>query len=159
MQYPGTANSRTFVSSNVSGIQLEKGEYCYVLGALAAGSSQLPINDQNVADEAAPAGATEASISVNLQAGSEASPVPLVCVEVSYPSAPGAGESIAVQEADTDADAFYITPSNTAYTINSFSSNNAARADLSPTGGKFMRVLRTKGANAVACRVKITRLA
>jgi hypothetical protein len=159
MQYPGVANSLTWVGSGLSGKNLDKGSSEYVLGVLAASASQLPINDTNVAYENAPAGATEASISVNLQAGYEGDPPPMVCVEISYASAPGAGETIQIQEADTDADGFYITPSNTAYTVSAFTANNVARVDLSPTGGKFMRVLRTKGANAVGCKVKITRLA
>jgi hypothetical protein len=157
-QYPGAAGSFTFVSSNSSGLQIESGEQVYVLGALAASATQLPINDSNVTFEAAPAGATESSISVNIQSGNKSEPVPLVCVEIRYNGAPGAGETIQIQEADTDADGFYITPAAAAYTVSAFNANNAARVDLSPTGGKFMRVLRTKGANAVGCTVKITRL-
>jgi hypothetical protein len=59
---------------------------------------------------------------------------------------------------DTHADGLFITPTNAAYTISSFNSSNAARSDLSPTGGKYLRVSRTKGSNAVACTVKVTRL-
>lgn len=155
--YPGAAGSFVSASSNLSPIALQRGESVYVLGQLAAGATQLPIHDGNVALEAAPAIATQASLAVNLQAGSETMPLPLVTVEVRFASAPGAGETIAIQEADTDADGFYITPAAASYTISTFT-NNVARVDLSPTGGKFMRVLRTKGANAVSCTVKITRL-
>lgn len=154
--YPGAANGTVSAKSNLSPIALQKGESCYVSGQLAAGSTQLPVNDGNVASE----NFAGASIAVNLQAGDEAQPPPMVCVEVWFPTgAPGAGESIAIQEADTDADAFYITPTNTAYTISSFNANNVARADLSPTGGKFMRISRTRGANAIGAVIKITRLA
>ena len=144
--------------SNVSPIALQKGESVYVVGTLAAGATQLPLSDNNVADEAAPAGASIPSIAVNLQPGFEGMPAPMVCVEIAFPSAPGASEQIEIQEADTDIDLAYITPSAAAYTVTTFT-NNRARVDLSPTGGKFMRVKRTKGANAVGCRVKITRLA
>jgi hypothetical protein len=157
--YPGVANAVVPVASNISPIQLEKGESQYVFGVLAATATQLPVNDQNVALEAAPIGATGASITVNLQAGNEAQTPPMITVEIRFASAPGAGESIQIQEADTDADAFYITPAAPAYTVTVFTGLFIARVDLSPTGGKFMRVLRTKGANAVACTVKITRLA
>jgi hypothetical protein len=157
--FPGPANGTSFVQSNASPIALSKpGDYCYVLGQLAASATQLPLADNNVAFEAAPAGATEASIAVELPGADNAGP-PMVSIEVLYSGVPGAGESIQIQEADTHADAFFITPSNANYTINAFNANNVARVDLSPTGGKFMRVLRTKGANAVGGTVKITRLA
>jgi len=159
MQYPGTAGSFTPSPSPNTGRILERGDSEYVLGALAAGATQLPINDTNVTFEAAPAGSTEASISVSLSSVPDSSGPPMICVEIHMNGAPGAGESIAVQEADTDADGFYITPTNAAYTVSAFNANNAARTDLSPTGGKFLRVLRTKGANAVGCTVKVTRLA
>src|SRR6185437_15014243 len=156
--YPGSAGSFVPAASNASPIALQKGESCYVLGVLAVGATQLPVSDNNVAFEAAPAGATKASIAVDLQSQAGDTP-PMVCVEVHTNGAPGAGESFAIQEADTDADGFYVTPANATYTIAAFNTNNVARADLSPTGGKFMRVVRTKGANAVGCTVKITRLA
>jgi hypothetical protein len=125
---------------------------------LSSTATQLPVNDSNVTTEAAPAGATQASIAITVQT-QVGDPAPMICVEIRYASAPGAGEIIAVQEADTHADAFFITPAAAAYTVSTFNSSNAARVDLSPTGGKFMRVQRTKGANAVACTVKLTRLA
>ena len=157
--YPGAAGAFVPVASNASPIALQKGESAYVFGVLAANATQLPVNEGNVAFEAAPAGATQASIAVNLEAGSEGQPPPMVCVEVHTNGVPGAGESFAVQEADTDADGFYVTPSNAAYTISTFNANNVARSDLSPTGGKFLRIVRTKGANAVGATVKVTRLA
>jgi len=155
--YPGAAGATVPVQSNASPIALQKGESVYVFGVLAAGATQLPVNDNNVAFEAASALAIQPSIAIDLQP-SETNAPPMVCVEVHTNGTPGAAESIAVQEADTDADGFYITPTNAAYTI-AVGASGFARSDLSPTGGKFMRVSRTKGANAVGATVKITRLA
>jgi hypothetical protein len=94
-----------------------------------------------------------------MQDGMESNTVPTVLWEIRYSGAPGAGEQIEIQEADTEADAFYITPAAAAYTVTVFNTNNVARVDLFTTGGKFMRARRTKGANAVGCIVKATRLA
>jgi len=153
--YPGVAGSFVSAKSNVSPITLQKGESHYVVGALAAGATQLPVTDLNVANEnfAGP------SVAVNLLPGAQGDPVPAVSVEVQFSGAPGAGESIAVQEADTDADGFFITPAAIAYTISAFTANNAARVDFFTTGGKFLRVNRTRGANALGCTIKMTRLA
>lgn len=156
--YPGTIGGTVPAPSSVSGLGLQKGDQQYLFGVLSASATQLPVNDFNVAAEAAPAGASVASISVNIQMPVESGPPPSISLEVRYPSAPGAGEILAIQEADTDADAFYITPVAAAYTITPGGSG-VFRTDLSPTGGRFIRVLRTKGANAVACTVKISRLA
>jgi len=156
--YPGAAGAFAPAASNLSPIALQRGEGAYVLGQLAAGATQLPVDDHNVTFEAAPAGASVASIACDIQ-GEDAMPAPGIFVEVHTNGAPGAGESIAVQEADTDADGFYVTPSAAPYTLSSFNANNVARSDLIPTGGRFVRVLRTKGANAVGATVKITRAA
>lgn len=153
--YPGVALATVPVASNASPIQLQKGESCYLVGKLAAGATQLPVNDQNVAGE----NFAGASIAVNLQPGSESMPPPMVTLEFHFAAAPGAGESFAIQEADTDADAYYITPTNSAYTVATFNANGVARVDLSPTGGKFLRIFRTVGANNLSCTVKATRLA
>lgn len=154
--YPGTAGAYVSAKSNLSPIALEKGESHYLFGKLGATGTQLPITDATVAGETI----AGASIAVNLQAGSEGQPPPMVCVEIYFPAgAPGSGETIAIQEADTDADGLYITPANSAYTVSSFNANNAARVDLSPTGGKFLRVTRTIGSNNQAVVVKATRLA
>ena len=152
--YPGVPGASVSVKSNISPIALQKGESCYVVGALASGATQLPVNDGNVAAE----NFAGASIAVDLQAGFEGMPPPMVSVEVFYPTADSTGASMAVQEADTDADIFYVTPSAAAYTLAKVTAG-AIRSDLSPTGGKFMRVVRTLGSSAVPCTVKITRLA
>lgn len=153
--YPGVALASVPVASNASPIQLQKGESCYVVGKLAAGATQLPVNDQNVAGE----NFAGASIAVELAGGSEALPPAFVSVEARYAGAPGAGESLAIQEADTDADAFYVTPAATPYTLATFSANNVGRSDLPSTGGRFLRVVRTIGAGNQPATIKITRLA
>lgn len=163
MNYPGASGATVPVASSLSGQSLEKGDSIYLFGVLAAGATQLPINDTNAGYEAASALAIQPSISVNIQGAAEVQPAPGISVEISFPSAPGAGESIAIQEADTDADAFYTTPTNATYTIGTFTTSASgvvvARGDFIPTGGKFMRAQRTKGANAVGCKVKFSRLA
>lgn len=154
--YPGAPGATAPVASNASPIVLQKGESAYVFGALAATATQLPINDNNVASETIAAGT--ASIAVNLQP-EDANLTPMVTVEVHFDAAPGAFE-LDIQEADTDADAFYITPAAAVYAVaavNAVTQN--ARVDLSPTGGKFMRVLLKTLTNAVKIRVKLTRLA
>lgn len=154
--YPGAANSFVPAPSNASPIALQKGESAYLFGVLGAGATQLPVNDGNVAGEQ-PA-APQASIAVNLQAGDEAQPAPMVTVELRFSGAPGAF-NIQIQEADTDADGFYVTPSNAAYTVTAVNANNVARVDLSPTGGKFLRILLSSRTNAVNLTAKVTRLA
>ena len=156
--YPGTAGVFVPAPSNLSPIQLQKGESVYVFGQLAAGATQLPVQDLNVTFEAAPGGASVASIAVNCQVQG-GDPQPEIAVEMHTNGVPGAGESFAIQEAETDADGFYVTPTNPANTVSAFNANNVARTDLAPIGGKFIRVLRTKGANAVGATVKITRVA
>jgi hypothetical protein len=155
--YPGALGATAPVTSNISPIALQKGESCYVWGTLAAGATQLPVNDTNVAVEEVAAGT--ASIAVNLQAGFEGMPPPMVCIEVHFDSTPGVAE-IDVQEADTDADAFYITPVAAAYTLvpTTVSPFNN-RIDLSPTGGKFMRLFMKTLPNDADVWAKITRLA
>lgn len=154
--YPGSAGATAPVASNASPIALQKGESCYVFGALAATATQLPINDTNVVSETIAAGT--ASIEVDLQPQAS-DPPPAVAVEIHFDGAPGAFE-LDIQEADTPADAFYITPAAAVYTVSAVNAvTQNARVDLSPTGGKFMRVLLKTLTNAVKTRVKITRLA
>lgn len=154
--YPGASGATVPVASNASPIALQKGESVYVFGALSATATQLPINDNNVVSETIAAGT--ASIAVNLQP-MDSNMTPMVTVELHFDGAPGAFE-LDIQEADTDADAFYILMSATAYTINVVNAaTQNARVDLSPTGGKFMRVFLKTLTNAVKIRVKLTRLA
>lgn len=155
--YPGAVGSTTQVNSNVSPEACHKGMHTYVFGKTATGDTQL-YNTQPAFETTALAVESSKAVCIESMQGD---PPPAISVEVSYASAPGAGESIAIQEADTDADAFYITPNNSAYVIpgSALNAYNIARVDLSPTGGRFLRLQRTVGANNVGCRAKITRLA
>lgn len=155
--YPGAVNATAPVASNVSPIALQKGESCFVFGKLPSGATQLPVSDGNVADETILSG--QASIVVNLQPSETNSP-PMVCIEGHFSGAPGTIE-IDIQESDTDADAFYIMPTaSTAYKVTAVNATTQNfRVDLSPTGGKFMRILAVTITNAVNFRCKITRLA
>jgi len=85
-------------------------------------------------------------------------PQPAISVEIRFAGAPGAF-NVQVQEADTDADAFYITPSNPAYTMTVVTAQNVARADLTTGAGKFIRILLGSRTNAVAMTAKVTRVA
>lgn len=155
--YPGAQNATVPVASNLSPISLQKGESAYVFGVLKAGATQLPINETNVDIEEVAAGT--ASIAVQLAQGTMGDPPPMICVEIHFDSTPGVFE-VDIQEADTDADAFYITPSNASYTINAVNATTFnVRVDLSPTGGKFMRLFVKTLPNDSDMWAKITRLA
>jgi hypothetical protein len=141
---------------------LNRGQSIFLFGLPA--TTPPVISDSNLLGEEVVAG--EASISVCLATGEPAQSPPMVCVEIFWcippgltPAAPGAFE-IDIQEADTDADACYILPANAAYKITAVSAvTQRARVDLSPTGGKFMRVLVASFTNDVDLVVKISRLA
>lgn len=153
--YPGAAAATVPVASNASPIALSKGDSQYLFGVLAAGATQLPVNEGNVAGESpAP---PQASIAV-LLLPQDGGPSPMVCIEGRFSGAPGAFE-VDIQEADTDADAFYILPTNSAYKVTVVTANNVFRVDLSPTGGKFLRVVLVSRTNAVSFTCKATRLA
>lgn len=153
--YPGAGGATVPVVSNTSGFNLEKGESQYVFGVLKAGATQLPVNDTNAAGEQ-PA-VPQASMSCNLQAGSEGQPNPVLGVEILFSGAPGVFQ-IEIQVADTDADGLYVTPGDPAYTITSVNANNAAQVALSP-GKKYVRARLTSRANAVNLLLKFTRIA
>ncbi len=156
--YPGVANSATVVPSNLSPISLSlPGDSCFLFGTLKAGATQLPITDTTVSGETPAAG--QASIAICLAAGDN-QPAPMVSLEGIFSGAPGTFE-VDVQEADTDADAFYITPAAPAYTITALgnSTSNSFRVDLQPTGGKFMRAKLVSRANNVTLILKASRLA
>lgn len=157
--YQGTSGSTTLPTAAPgivnSAPPLGRGESVYFFGVLSATATQLPVNPTNVAGETpAP---PQASISVNIGDYQEQGPAPGVCVEGQFSGAPGAF-SLQIQEADTDADVFYITPATATYTIAAVSSNNTFRADLIPTGGRFLRALLASRTNAVSLILKVTRL-
>lgn len=152
--YPGAANSNTL--SPTTPTPLGRGESVYLFGVLAAGATQLPVNPTNVVGEnpAAP----QASIAINVGDYQEQGPAPGVSFEGFFDGgAPGAFE-VDIQEADTDCDNAYITPTNAAYTITAVTANNRFRVDLVPTGGRFMRALLKTRTNNVTLQLKATRL-
>lgn len=155
--YPGVGGAIVPVQSNLSPLQLQKGESTYVWGVLSASATQLPINEGNVAVEEVAQGT--ASLAVNIADGAPGNGPPMICVEIHFDSTPGVFE-IDIQEADTDADAFYITPTAAAYTVTTVNATTFnVRVDLSPTGGKFMRLFMKTEPNDSDVWAKITRLA
>lgn len=155
--YPGAAASKVSVISNISPLALSQpGDAAYLFGTLSAGATQLPITDSTVTGETPALGT--ASIAVTLPSR-DTPGVPLISLEGFFSAAPGVFE-IDIQEADTDADGLYILPSAAAYTVTAVNATTQAfRVDLSPTGGKFMRVLLKTRTNAVSLVLKATRLA
>lgn len=134
--YPGTLNSATVspVPSNGMGI----------------GDSLLLFSAEQPA-------APQASISFTpMFTNTEYAPA--FTFEVLFSGAPGAF-SLTIQEADTDADIFYIVPTNAAYTLNAVSGNQVVRSDLIPFGGRFGRVNLVSRANGVNITVRVTRVA
>lgn len=99
----------------------------------------------------------QASIEVFIPQSTVGGTAPGVSFEALFSGAPGAF-SLQLQEADTDADGFFITPTQAAYTVTTVNSNQVARSDLSPTGGKFLRVLLASRTNAVNLTVKLSRI-
>lgn len=86
--------------------------------------------------------------------------VPSISFEILFTADPGTqAGAILFQEADTDVDGAYITPTNAAYTLATAAGTLAYRVDLSPTGGRFMRPKWAARANAVGVVVKATALA
>jgi len=157
--YQGASGSTT-LPTDMPGIvntapPLGRGESIYFFGVLAPGATQLPPNPTNVVGET-PA-VPQASISVNIGDYADIGPAPGVSIEGQFSGAPGAF-SLQIQEADTDADVFFITPTNATYTITTVSANNVFRADLIPTGGRFLRALLASRTNAVSLILKVTRL-
>ena|ERR1700690_29830 len=157
-QYPGIVGAIKSAPSNLSPIALQRGESHYLFGTLSTTATQLPVTDATVAQETVVAG--ESSIAVVLQPGAEGNPPPSVMLEGIFSGAPGTFE-IDIQEADTDADAFYILPTgSSAYKITAvIAATNAFRVDLSPTGGKFLRANVVSLGNAVKLQLKATRMA
>lgn len=155
--YPGQIGALIPTAIDNAGvIALQVGEFVYVFGKLATTATQLPVQDGNVANETILTG--QASIAVNLQFSESNSP-PMVCVEGIFSAAPGSFE-VDIQEADTPADGLFILPTNAAYKVTAVNAiSQAFRVDLSPTGGKLMRLFMALLTNAVTCRMKITRLA
>jgi hypothetical protein len=152
--FPGAPGSAVVQPALCS---LGPGDFAYVFGIppTAQGSSNA-IDDTNVVLETILAGIASGSVAFSIKGGGTP---PMVCVELTFSAAPGAFE-LDIQEADTNSDASFILPTNANYTVNTVNAlTQKFRIDLSPTGGKFMRVYMKTLTNAVKCSVKITRLA
>jgi len=167
--YPGTAGSQ----QQGAGIQpsqvptcVDPGDSIYLWGTVPAANAGG--SDAGVKGEQPAVGT--ASIAAYIAGANAMASPPAISIEVSFfatgtlnPSAPGSFE-IDIQEADTDADAFYAVPTvaenpdgTTAYKITSVSATTQkARVDLSPQGGKFIRALLVSRGNAVDMVVKLT---
>lgn len=151
--YTGAAGSTVLAPTPPP--DLVVGDSVFLFGTIGTGT-QLPPVDATVAAETPAVG--QASISAAVAPDSGQVSV-AYSVEIKWTANPGAA-TVLVQEADTDADAFYITPSNTTYTISTFATVGTvfvARADFSPTGGKFVRVKVSANPNAAALTVKLTK--
>lgn len=156
--YPGVANATApaYVVPQQAPRGIGPGDSIYLFGVQAAADKSIPISDQNVAGETP--GVPQASIAAAIQpTASFQAAQPAISVEIRFAGVPGAF-NVQVQEADTDADAFYITPSNLAYTMTVVNSQNIARADLTTGAGKFIRILLSSRTNAVAMTAKVTRV-
>jgi hypothetical protein len=143
--YPGVAGTNTIPAQTPA--SLRAGEQIYLVGTAPSGQVPPP-NDSNVVGESFVTG--NASVAFTMLGPSSASYAPSVSIQIQFSGAPGIFE-IDIQEADTDADNFYILPTgSTAYKITSVNATTfTAFADLIPTGGRFMRIKVVSLANAV----------
>lgn len=159
--YPGVLGATVPVQSNASPIALQKGESAFVFGKLATGATQLPVNDGNVVGETVVA--TNISIAVELQP-EDANAVSGITWEFNFSAAPGSFE-LDIQEADTDADAFYVLPSSAVnansalYKVTAVITTTAVRVDLPGPLSKYQRVKVVTLTNAVTLTAKATRAA
>ena len=156
--YPGVANATvpSYVVPQQAPRGILPGDSVYLFGVQANADKSIPISEANVVGEQpAP---PQASIAAGLPPAANFQPAqPAISIEIRFSGAPGAF-NVQVQEADTDADAFYITPSNLAYTMTVVNGQNIARADLTTGAGKFIRILLSSRTNAVAMTAKVTRV-
>lgn len=142
---------------------LKAGDSAWLFGIVPAANAG-GADDALILGEQPAAGT--ASIPISISVPTQGGPPPMITFEFSFyatgtlvPAAPGVFE-IDIQEADTDADAFYILPAAAAYTVNAVvAATQKARVDLSPTGGKLMRILLKTRTNAVDLVAKASRLA
>jgi hypothetical protein len=162
--FPGLAGSAVPQQALCS---LAPGDSAYVFGVAPAGQgSSNAIDDTNVLGEEPVAILPAASASVAIIALPKGPP-PMITVDIAFvdlvggvqvPSAPGVFE-IDVQEADVNCDADFITPTvTTTYFITAvIAATQRARADFSPIGGNFVRLLIKSLTNDVEVIAKITR--
>lgn len=157
--YPGVANATVPSYPSPANLPraISQGDSIYLFGLQSNADKSIPISDMNVVGETpAP---PQASIAVGIPpAAGVNGPQPAISVEIGFSGPPGAF-NVQIQEADVDADASYITPSNAAYTMTVVTAQNKARADLTTGAGKFIRILLSSRANLVAMTAKVTRVA
>jgi hypothetical protein len=155
--YPGVTGAVVPVNSTISPIEVKPGDWLYLFGTFPQGTPPAAQGDQNVVFEAV--AVNEASWPA-LIAPAPGETFPSIGIEIIGNSATPGAAVFQIQEADSDADGLYITPTNTTYTVSAFiavGSTSVARADLSPTGGRFQRVKCTANPNGLTWKVKLTR--
>jgi hypothetical protein len=157
--YPGVANAAVPAYPNPANLPrgLAQGDSIFLFGLQSAADKSIPISEMNVVGETPTPPQASIACCMGPVAGING-PQPAISVEIRFSGAPGAF-NVQVQEADTDADAFYITPSNLAYTMTVVTAQNIARADLTTGAGKFIRILLSSRTNAVSMTAKVTRVA
>jgi hypothetical protein len=124
---------------------LSRGGFTWLFGIVSV--PQVPPAFENLS-ALAPIASQRASVQIG-----NALPLESISIEVEFNGAPGAFE-IDIQDADTDADAFYQTIPNAK--IMAVSAQNIARFELNPFTGKFVRVVLKSLTNNVGLRVKVT---
>lgn len=142
---------------------LKPGDSCWLFGKVPAANAG-GADDALILGEQPAAGTS--SIPICITPPPQGGPPPMVTFEFSFyatgtlvPADPGVFE-IDIQEADTDADAFYILPTNATYKVTVVVAVTfKARADFSPTGGKLMRVKLVTRTNGVDLAAKASRIA
>lgn len=149
--YPGIANS-TVQPSSIGLNSIASGEWVWLWGTGlpfggATGGTFLPTFETILAGAA--------SQRVAIAVGSEAKYAPAVTAEILFSGAPGTFE-VDLQEADTDADAAYITLP-TGGTLTSVNANNIGRFDLIPVAGHFLRFFMKTLTNSVNVAGRIWR--
>lgn len=158
---PGIGPNNVALGASQIPTDLKPGDSAWLFGIVPAANAG-GANDALIKGEQPAAGTASIPICVGPMGSGG---TPMVCFEVSFyatgtlnPAAPGAFE-IDIQEADSDADAFYILPTNTTYTINAVNAvTQKVRIDVSPSGGRFMRALLKTRTNAVDVVIKATRM-
>jgi hypothetical protein len=151
--YPGASGATTPTAQVPSSIYA--GGWAYLFGVPTI--SNEPPGDSNISGETPTAG--EASVAVALAPAMIGSIVRNVGVQLLFSANPGAF-NIQVQEADTDADGFYLTPAAAAYTITAATEIGStgkyvARADLGAIGSQFIRLFCDANPNAVSIVAKV----
>lgn len=130
---------------------LSRGGFTWLFGIVSV--PQVPPAFENVS-ALVPIASQRASVQIG-----NALPLESISIEVQFSAAPGAFE-IDIQDADTDADAFYQTvqlPGGAGpVKITAVSAQNIARFELNPFTAKFIRVVLKSLTNNVGLRLKVT---